>query len=218
MARSKVLSGLEGTEDFEVQEETKQEETEQAEEEKDEEVQQEEEEPPEWKKSKARDYLFKLCLNPDFPAGDAITPKQVWEEEPWKVKDVPEFKWFQDYNKFAGRLRDQRKRAYKKTGRAKEDDEYLKHDRKIFPERTQDFGGEPIWQRSKAQELLRRDLNDEERMQLKPKQLQLLEEEYLKFSLENFRDRIYQERKAMQRIVYVKKQRAAKEAKEKKKK
>ena len=77
----------------------------------------------EWKTSKARDYLFNLCLDPSFPAKDEIRPKQVWEDEPWKVKDVPEFKDFQDYSKFAERLRKARERASKKTDRAKEDAE-----------------------------------------------------------------------------------------------
>ena len=174
-------------------------------------------EAPEWKKSKARDYLYKLCLDPTFPSQDDIRPKQVWEEDPWKLKDRPEFVWFQDYSKFAERLRSARTRAGKKTVRAKADAEALKHDRSIFPERTEDAKGEPIWQGSKAQELLRRDLQDDEKMKLRPKLLQLEEEEYLQFSLENFRDRIYSERKAMQRIVYIKKRRAKKKEEKKKK-
>lgn len=91
------------------------------------------------------------------------------------------------------------------------------HDRKIFPEHTEDFGGEPIWQGSRAQELLRRDPKDEKKMKLRPKMLQLEEDEHLEFSLANFRNQIYSERKAMQRIVHMKKQRAAKEKKEKEK-
>ena len=174
-------------------------------------------EAPEWKKSKARDYLFKLCLDPNFPTQDEIRPKQVWEEEPWKVKDRPEFKWFQDYSDFAARLRQARARAGKKTVRAKADAEALKHDRMIFPERTEDAKGEPVWQGSKAQELLRRDLKDKEKMKLRPKLLHMEEEEYLEFSLENFRNRIYSERKAMQRIVYIKKKRAKKKEAKKKK-
>ena len=54
-------------------------------------------------------------------------------------------------------------------------------------------------------------------MKLRPKLLQLEEEKYLEFSLENFRDRIYSERKAMQRIVYIKKRRAKKKEEKKKK-
>ena len=186
-------------------------------EEEDEEIVEVELEAPDWKQSKARDYLFKLCLDPNFPSQDDIRPKQVWEEDPWKVKERPEFVWFQDYSKFAERLRSARARAGKKTLRAKADAEALKHDRRIFPERTEDAKGEPIWQGSKAQELLRRDLRDEAKMKLRPKLLQLEEEEYLEFSLENFRNRIYSERKAMQRIVYIKKRKAKKKEDKKKK-
>ena len=213
---STVISGLANAEDFDFQEpepNSEEEEDDKEDGEEGDEDEDVEEEAPEWKKSKARDYLFKICLDPNFPSISAIKPKQVWENDPWKVKDRPEFKWFQDYKEFPERLRAARKRADKKTGRAREDSEALKHDRAIFPERTEDFGGEPIWQGSKAQELLRRDLKDEEKMKLKPKQLQMEEEEYLRFSLENFRDRIYSERKAMQRIVYMKKKKEAKEAK-----
>ncbi len=218
MARS-VLSGLEDAADYNNQGQDPDFEEEDEEEEQGDVLVEEEaeEEAPEWKKSKARDYLFQLCLNPNFPSRDQIKPKDVWEKDPWKVKDVKCFKWFQDYKAldFASKLRQARARAEKKTGRAREDAEALKHDRLIFPEREEDFRGEPIWQGSKAQELLRRDLKKEERMKLKPKQLQKEEDEYLLFSLENFRNRIYTERKAMQRIVYIKKKRAAKEAKRK---
>ena len=92
-------------------------------EEEDEEIVEVELEAPDWKQSKARDYLFKLCLDPNFPSQDDIRPKQVWEEDPWKVKNRPEFVWFQDYSKFAERLRSAR--AGKKTLRAKADAEAL---------------------------------------------------------------------------------------------
>ena len=219
MTRS-VLSGLEDVAEYVFEDFGHKEKEEDADNEVEEEEDKddEDEEVPEWGKSKARDYLLSLCMRPDFPSKDDIKPKQVWEELPWRVKDVPEFRFFQDYKNFATRLRQARARAEKKTGRANEDAAFLRHDREIYPERTEDFNGEPIWQGSKAQELLRRDLKDKEKMQLRPKQLQLQEEEYMEFALKNFRNRIYSERKAMQRIVYIKKKRAEKEAKQKRKK
>ena len=60
-------------------------------------------------------------------------------------------------------------------------------------------------------------MKDKEKMKLRPKLLHMEEEEYLEFSLENFRNRIYSERKAMQRIVYIKKKRAKKKEAKKKK-
>jgi hypothetical protein len=218
MAQS-VLSGSEDAEDYRDQtlelgsEEDKEEQAEDVDE------GDVEEEVPEWKKSKARDYLFMLCLDPSFPSQDSIKPRQVWEDHPWKVKDNrPEFKWFQDYSQFPGWLRAARKRAEQKTGRSREDAEAFKHGRAIYPEQEEDFCSEPVWQGAKAEELLQRDLKDEEKMKLRPKQLQMEKEEYLRFSLENFCNRIYSERKAMQRIVYIKKKRAQKEAKAKRKK
>lgn len=189
--------------------------TQSADEREDEEEREEEEAPPPWNKSGARDYLFDLTMDPSFPGKDDIKPKQVWETY---CMDRPEFKHFQDYSQFASRLRSARQRAATKIGRATEDAEYLKHDRAIFPERTEDTRGEPVWQGSKAQELLRAYLKDDNRKKMKPRVLHAEEDEYLEFSLDNFRNRIYSEQKAQKRIFYMKKKRAEKERKEKEKK
>ena len=157
---------------------------------------------PEWGKSEARDYLFNLIVNEEIPGKDGITPREVFDKY---CKSRPEFKHFQDYKaiKFADKLRQQRTRAGKKKDRAKEDDKFYQHDRQIFPPRTEDTGGEPVWAGSKAQEYLRIDLQDNKRSKMKPKALQNERDEYLEWTPDKFRDKIYQEKRAMKRIVWM---------------
>lgn len=172
-----------------------------------------------WGKSRARDWLFNFCLRSDVPkTSDAPggKPKQIWEA--YNIKDVPAFGHFQDYSKFATRLAAARKRANKKTEQRDIDAAAFAHDRKIWPAPTKDTRGEPMWAGSEAQKLLRRDIEDPEKMDLKPKFLQLEEPEYLEFSLDNFRNRIYQEVKAKKRIVYLNDKATKKAEKEAKKK
>ncbi|CAB9520237.1 unknown protein [Seminavis robusta] len=149
---------------------------------------------PKWGTSSARDVLYKLLLDGVIPDRDKMEPKDVFEKH---CKHRPEFKYFQDYKgmKFADKLNKTRKRVEKKKNRSTEDDEFYQHDRNIFPERTQDTHGEPVWAGSKAQDLLLKDLDQETLNGLKPRQLHVTRDEYLEYSLDKFRNKIYQENK-----------------------
>jgi len=174
---------------------------------------------PLWRKSAARDFLYNALL-------EGIIPQNPTQMKPREVYDTfckmrPEFKHFQDYKAldFASRLRSARERVNKKTSRADTDLQAFEHDRLIFPAPTHDMHGEEMWQGSKAQELLRKDIKDGIADKLKPKVLYEKREEYYeKYSLDRFRDRIYQERKAMKRAAYVSDKRQQQEEKANKKK
>lgn len=166
--------------------------------------------PPDWRKSAAKAYLYALIVDNKIPSRDEITPKKVFETH---CKDRPEFKDFQDYTHFASRLLSLRKKSESRGDRAKEDADALAHDRKIFPAPTEDTKGQPMWKGSKAQELLRKDIKDGLLDQIdpitgrriyKPKGLYEMREEYHeKYSLDSFRNRIYQEIKFDKRLTWV---------------
>ena len=125
----------------------------------------------------------------------------------------PEFKYFLDYKNFASRLSSLRKRAAERSNRSKEDDDALTHDRAIFPKPTVDTKGLPMWQGSKAQELLIGLLERGEWPKKKPKEIYESEEEfYLNYPLDVFRNRIYQENKYKKRQAYIEEKIAKKKA------
>ena len=170
--------------------------------------------PPEWTDSAARAYLYALLIAGDIPSNKQ--PKEVFNEY---CKDRPEFKDFQDYSKFGSRLYYLRKKAAQRKGRADEDDEALAHDRNIFPLQTEDTRGRPIWAGSEAQKLLRQDIENDLHKTKKPKELYEEREEYYNdFDLDFFRNKIYQEQKALKRAAWVKAKSEDKSKKKKKKK
>lgn len=160
--------------------------------------------PPEWKKSAARDILYDMIVDGVIPGKDDITPKEVFEKY---CKDLDEFKHFQDYKelKFAEKLRATRERAAKKSSRSKEDANFLAHDRQVFPAPIMDTKGFALWKGSKAQELLRKAIEKGDHNKKKPKVLYEEQAEwYENYTLDYFRDRIYQEIKFNKRQVFVK--------------
>jgi hypothetical protein len=175
----------------------------------------EDDKPPEWGKSKARDYLYGLIVRGELPDRDSIKPKQVFETY---CKHRPEFKHFQDYKgiKFATKLLYLRKRAAERDNRSQEDAAALAHDRLIFPPQTEDTKGRPIWAGSNAQTLLRDDIKIGKHKTMKPKDLYESRDEYHEdFNQDFFREKIYQEVKALKREVWVKAK--SEKAKQKKK-
>jgi hypothetical protein len=171
--------------------------------------------PPEWKKSKARDYLYGLLARGELPDRHAIKPKQVFDDY---CKDRPEFKYFQNYKeiKFASKLLYLRKMVEARTDRSKEDAAALAHDRLIFPPPTEDIKGRPIWAGSRAQKHLIDDIKNGKHKTMKPRLLYELREEYYEnYDQDFFREKIYQEVKALKRVAWVKAK--AEKAKNKKK-
>jgi len=127
-----------------------------------------------------------------------------------------EFRNFENYTNlgFATKLMALRERAEERTSRADEDAAAIAHDRGIFPKPIEDTKGQPMWKGSKAQELLQQDMAANKHKEMKPKELYETREEYYdSYSLDSFRDRIYQEAKFSKRAVWVADKAAKKAAK-----
>lgn len=172
------------------------------EEEKQEDNEEQNQKPPQWKNSAAKAYLYKLIVDNKIPDRKHIKPRQVFETY---CQERPEFKHFQDYSNFASRLLSLRNKAEEKGERADADSARLEHDRAIFPKPTVDTKGFAMWQGSEAQKLLRQDIESGKNTTMKPKLLYETKSEYYEnYSLEFFRNRIYQEVKFNKRERYVK--------------
>ena len=162
-------------------------------------------EPPPWRTSAARDVLYDMVLAGKIPL--EMKPKQVYLTY---LQHLPEFAPYQDYTKlkFSTKMGSACKRAGKKRDRAKEDEEFLKHDRLIFPAPTHDTRNQPIWKGSQAQELLQKALADiasGKKIYKEPRFLYAEEEAWHEhYSLEFFRKKIYQEIKFCKRREWLK--------------
>lgn len=158
---------------------------------------------PEWKNSEARNFLYGLLIRNELPGRLDITPREVFDNY---CKNRLEFRLFQDYQalNFANKLRNLRDKVEVKSTRASEDAQFLAHDRLIFPPSTEDTKAQPWWPESEAQALLRQDINDKKHENLRPKELyETREEYYSNYSLDFFRNKIYQEIKAKKREAWI---------------
>lgn len=169
--------------------------------------------PPPWGKSAARDVLYEMVKDGLIP-GD-LKPKRVYL---LFLKHLPEFAPYQDYTalKFANKMRSARLRAPLKANRAAEDAEFLAHDRAIFPKPTEDWMGEPIWKGSDAHTALVKDIEDGLHLLMEPKELYEHRAVYYEnfWNQDRFRNRIYQEEKALKRTQYLARKAEKKAAKE----
>lgn len=171
--------------------------------------------PPEWRKSKARNYLCSLLATGELPDRHSIKPKEVFDKY---CKQRPEFKHFQDYKdlKFASKLLYLRNMMKDRSDRSKEDAAALAHDRLIFPPPTEDTKGRPIWAESRAKNLLVEDIKNGKHKTMKPKVLYESRDEYhADYDQDFFREKIYQEVKALKRVAWVKAKSAMKRNKNK---
>jgi hypothetical protein len=77
--------------------------------------------------------------------------------------------------------------------KATDEEAALLHDRALFPTPTHNYRGEPRWEGSEAQRLLRQDVANLVHSTMKPKAFHLTQAEYQLYPLEVFRGHIYQE-------------------------
>ena len=98
------------------------------------------------------------------------------------------------FNQFKLRLKDHRKQVKMLHEASQWDQAAFEHDYLLVePRGTHNHRGEPIFDRSPAQELLRQDVKDRQHDEMSPMDLWYSRPEYLVFALEIFRHRIYQE-------------------------
>ena len=159
--------------------------------------------------------MYGLLVRGELPDRKTIKPREVFDVY---CKDRPEFKHFQDYTslKFPGKLKYLRDMTEARSDRSKADAVSLAHDRLIFPAPLKDTMGRPMWAGSRAQKLLIEDIKNGVHETMKPKGLYESREEYNEnYDQDFFREKIYQEVKALKRAEWVK---AKAEAKKNKKK
>ena len=116
----------------------------------------------------------------------------MWEAH---CQDNPLFKDMEYNDRFTGRLRTIRDDFQKKKGRAEADKEAHENFRQIHPVKELDHRGLPRWEGSRAQELLREDMDDEAHNEHYPRDLRNTREECAVCPLEIFRDHICQEQR-----------------------
>jgi hypothetical protein len=153
----------------------------------------------EWRYSPAKMYLKKCfvdgLIDIDYSGKDSSGkskggPKNVWDTH---CKDHPTFAGMEYKPHFSSRLRGVRDDYVKKRGRAADDKEAYDNFRRICPVKTHNHRGEPRWEGSRAQELLRLDMDEGVHDVFLPARFQQKRIEYQDYRLQTFRDHINQE-------------------------
>lgn len=164
-----------------------------------------------WRNSAAKKYLKRCFKDGVIPLkysveDGGVGPKAVWEAH---CKDHASFKGMSYDDNFASRLRAVKKDSESKMARAEVDKANLTAFRQQHPVQAFNSLGEPRWEGSEAQCLLKIALEEitklsaeEIEKQLEPKVLFETEPSYRTFTLAKFRDHIYQEIRSRRFLKY----------------
>jgi hypothetical protein len=110
-----------------------------------------------------------------------------------------------DRRKFSSRLGALRKQIKLDTGATASDEAAYAHDRALRPAPSHNYRGEPRWEGSIAQELLKLDVAANKQTTMKPKEFYESRLEYTQhYSLKTIREHIYQEVKYVKYCKYLK--------------
>lgn len=144
---------------------------------------------PNWLNSEAKKLLLQDLRDGTIPVDSkSMAPKTVYLLR-------PEFAEF-DYKNFPGRLRSARQQIISKNNCAASDSTAFAHDRQLYPKAANNHRGEPRWEGSETERLLRLDMDESKHKTMKPQQLyQSRKEYYDNYPLTVFREHIYQEEK-----------------------
>lgn len=126
---------------------------------------------------------------------DGTIPPDMDFEEAFFMRE--EFAQYDGARKFEDRLEAARKREAQKRNRSEEEMQALLEDMEtVGPRPEMNRWGEPQWEGSDAQTLLKKDvLEDQKHKQMNPFDLWLSRPEYQQYDKDRFRDRIYQVQK-----------------------
>ena len=116
---------------------------------------------------------------------DDMAPRVVYMQHP-EFADYP-------YEQFRDRLNDLRNKIKEKKARSTFDTHALERDRESHPKPAKNHRGEPRWEGSQAERLLKRDIDNRQHETLTPKALHNTQKEYKDYPLLVFRKHIYQE-------------------------
>lgn len=163
-----------------------------------------------WEDSLAREILASDLETGVLPLySDDLSPKEAWEV----YGSMPEFSGML-YEKFRTRLNDLRKSHRSRQIMADRDAKALHHDRKLHPRSNTNSRGEPIFDLSPAKPLLAKDVSNRKHLALSLRRFHQSRPEFLIFSRDVFKGRVYQEVRRQKFIAYLEKKR--KEDKKKK--
>lgn len=138
-----------------------------------------------------------------------ISAADVWEF----YKSFPQFEkvvWSQ----FEERFKDHRKQASKRLHQSTQEELDFARDRELHPRQSHNHRGEPVFDLSPAQALLREDVKNKVHTRMQPSELQASREEYKAFKPAKFRQRIYQEVRYQKYIYYLNDKRAKQQARD----
>jgi len=164
------------------------------------------------KKKKKDDYghsVAKYYLEQDLLDG---TIPLDWREMSYKdaFKTRPEFAQFDGARLFQGRLQRARARAKGNRNNSAQELAALKADRLIYPEKTTDHRGNPVWEGSQAQAYLILDVRLGNHKGIKPEAFHQTRQAYQDFPLDVFRNHIYQQVCRVKWVAHLKNDQRAK--------
>lgn len=135
-----------------------------------------------------------------------VSPEEAWTTVYGRLaefKDVP-------FRQFRDRLKDHRDQIRKSLHNSTRDALAFAHDRQLYPRKTHNHLGEPVFDKSEAEEPLREDVKNGRHEVMSARDLQATREEYAMFDPNIFRHRIYQEVRRQKFVYYLEVKRAKK--------
>ena len=149
-----------------------------------------------WKSSMAKKILERDLISGAIPLdAKLMKPKEVYQRH-------PEFSDFA-YDRFPSRLRDLRRQITDKSTSATLDQAALAHDRQLYPKATHNHRGEPRWEGSEAEQLLRLDMDAGKHKIMKPQELYNSRKEFSNnYPLKVFQKHIDQEERRRKMLAY----------------
>lgn len=150
-----------------------------------------------WKKSAAREIMLEDLEPPHgwLHGVDCLKAKDVYDY--YKERHEEIFAQV-PFTQFERRYNEAIQKATKRRARSAQEEEWLKHDRKLYPRQSHNHRGEPVFDMDEAAKAqLKEDMKNNLHKEMEPMALWEKRKVYQKYKLEKFRQRIYQcERRA----------------------
>ena len=163
-----------------------------------------------WQYHPLRAFLLEKMVLNEFPADDQkFGPQYVWN----KYCDAPCFEGMEYDAAFRRRLLDVRKKFVAGKSRAEDDLKSFMIAKKNHPAPLQNHRGEPQWNGSDAQRLLRLDMDASKHIGIQPMELWKSQPEFKLFHLTTFRDHLHQEIQTRKYLLTLKAQEKARDKK-----
>ena len=152
-----------------------------------------------WRVSAAREILMEDLerggwLFDDHPPAEIVLAIYK-HNNPLEFKDV-------QYEQFCARYKYACKNANKKRTKSMEEQEWYHRDRKIHPRQLHNHRGEAVFDMHVAKKMLQQDIKKGKHKIMSPSELWESRNEYMQFTLNKFRQRIYQEIRLQKYINY----------------